>query len=254
MSRANVQAALLAALSQEVQPFLRRVQARRARKTSLPTWEFPLRGGLGILALSGVGQAAAARAAGFLVEHYQPQVFISLGFGGAVTPELPHGALVLGETLWRYEPDSGALEELQTPPAPPALEKLAARLVAAGLPAFRGSVVTTPHIIHKASQGTPLMRLLHPVLDLETSAAATALSAQNIPFLALRAVTDTWKEEIPGFISRAVREGKEATAATALAWLAADPRRLPELISLWRRSRLVGRNLARALEVMLEMV
>ncbi len=254
MSQAIVPAALLAALSQEVQPFLRRVQARRARKAFLPAWEFPFKAGKGILALSGVGQAAAARAAYFLVQHFQPQVFISLGFGGAVTPELPHGALVVGETLWRYEPDSGALEELPTPPAPPALENLAARLMAAGLPAFRGSVVTTPHIIHKASQGTPLMRLLHPVLDLETSAAATALSAQHIPFLALRAVTDTWKEEIPDFISRAIREGKKTTTATALAWLAVDPRRLPDLINLWRRSRLAGRNLAQALEVALDVL
>jgi len=254
MSRANVQAALLAALSREVQPFLRRVQARRARKAPQPTWEFPLRRGLGILALSGAGQAAAARAAGFLLEHCQPQVFISLGFGGAVTPGLPHGALVLGETLWRYEPDSGALEELQAPPAPVAMANLLARLSAAGLPAFRGSVVTTPHIIHKGGQGSPLVHLPHPVLDLETSAAAAAVGAQHVPFLALRAVTDTSGEEIPDFISRAIRQGKKPTAATALVWLAADPRRLAALIKLWRQSRLAASRLARALEVILEVL
>jgi adenosylhomocysteine nucleosidase len=252
MSWAKVPAALMAALSQEVQPFLRRVQARRVREAPLPAWEFPLRAGTGILALSGVGQAAAARAADFLVRRYQPQAIISLGFGGAVTPELPPGALVVGETLWRYDPDSGALEELQTPPSPVALGDVVKRLTVDGLPAFPGSVVTTPHIIHKAGQGSPLTHLLHPVLDLETGAAAAALGLQNIPFLALRAVTDTWKEEIPGFISRAVREGKMVTAATALTWLAADPRRLAALINLWRRSRLAAHRLARALEVILE--
>ena len=254
MARANVAAALLAALSQEVQPFLRRVKARRVTEVSLPVWEFPLRAGPGVVVLSGVGQDAAARAAAFLIEHYHPQVFISLGFGGAVTPELPHGALVLGETLWQYDPESGALEELQAPPTPVALANLVERLMAAGLPAYLGSLVTTPGIINKARQGRALSHLLHPVLDLETSAAVTSLQAQNIPFLALRAVTDTSEEEIPDFISQAIREGKKPTASTALAWLTADPRRLANLLSLWRHSRLAGKHLAQALEVMLETV
>jgi nucleoside phosphorylase len=254
MSLANVPAALLAALSQEVQPFWRRVKARRAPDVTLPTWEFPLKTGKGVLALSGVGQEAAARAASSLAEHYQPQVFISLGFGGAVTPELTHGALVLGKTLWRYDPESGALEELQAPPTPLIMANLVERMQAAGLPAYLGSVVTTPVIISKASQGRALTHLLHPVLDLETSAAAAVLGAQHIPFLALRAVTDTIREEIPDFISRSIRQGKKPTAATALAWLAVDPRRLAALIHLWRHSRLAAQRLSQALEVMLDVL
>jgi nucleoside phosphorylase len=253
MSQANVPAALLAALSQEVRPFLRRRQARWLKRAGLPVWEFPLETGKGVLALSGVGQDAAARAATALVEHYQPQIFISLGFGGAVTPEVPHGALILGETLWRYEPESGALEELQAPPPPLAIADLVARLRAAGLPAYPGSMVTTPVIIHKAGQGAPLTRLLHPVLDLETAAAAAGLQGKPIPFLALRAVTDTYKEEIPDFIRQAVRAGKKPTPGTALAWLTADLRRLAALVRLWRRSRLASYRLAQALELILEM-
>jgi adenosylhomocysteine nucleosidase len=254
MFQAKVAAALLAALSQEVQPFLRRRQARRVPDAPLPVWEFSLTAGRGAAVLSGVGQDAAARATAFLVGHYQPQVFISLGFGGAVTPELTHGALVLGETLWQYVPESGALEELKAPPPPMVIAKLVERLRAAGLPAHLGSVVTTPVIIHKGREGTPLTHLLHPVLDLETSAAATALREKNIPFLALRAVTDTCGEEIPAFISQAVRVGRKPTATTALAWLAADPRRLATLVSLWRRSRLAAKHLAQALEVILEVL
>jgi nucleoside phosphorylase len=132
------------------------------------------------------------------------------------------------------------------------IENLVARLRAAGLPAFRGSIVTTPVIIHKAGQGSALLHLYHPVLDPETGAAAAILRAKNIPFLALRAVTDTCGEEIPDFISQAVRQGNTPTAATALAWLAADPRRLAALVRLWRRSRLAARHLAQALEVVLE--
>jgi adenosylhomocysteine nucleosidase len=254
MSQAPVTAALLAALSQEVRPFLRQVQARRLPGAALPAWEFPLRSGKGVAVLSGVGPDAAARATAFILDHFQPQVFISLGFGGAVTPELPHGALVLGETVWRYEPESGSLEELMIPPSPIVPGDLVEKLQAAGLPAFRGSVVTTPVIIHKATQKSPLVHLPHPVLDLETGAAAAGARARNLPFLALRAITDTCEEDIPDFIRKAVREGNTPTAGTALAWLAADPRRLAALVRLWRHSRLAALNLAQALKVVLEIV
>jgi adenosylhomocysteine nucleosidase len=254
MPKAPVTAALLAALSQEVRPFLRRIRAKRLPQSDLPAWEFAFAGRTGVAALSGLGELAAARAAAFILDHYQPQVFISLGFGGALTPELPPGALVLGETLWRYEPETGALQELALPPFPVLLQDLAEKLQTAGLPAFQGSVVTTPSIIHKLSQGSPLLGLVHPVLDLETGAAAECIRGSGLPFLALRAVTDAAGEEIPDFIRQAVQAGNQPSAGTALAWLAGDPRRLAALVRLWRRSRLAAERLAQALEVVLNVL
>ena len=204
--------------------------------------------------LSGLGEKAAAQAAAIIFDHYQPQVFISLGFGGALTPELPPGALVLGESFWQYEPEAGSLQELAQPRSPVQLQDLAEKLQAEGLPAFRGSVITTPAIIHKAGQGSALLGLAHPVMDLETSPLAVAARERNLPFLSLRAVTDTAGEEIPDFIRQEAKAGKTPTAGTALAWLAADPRRLAALVRLWRRSRLAAQRLAQALAVVLEMM
>ena len=221
---------------------------------AFPAWEFTSRGGKAVAVISGIGEDAAARAAAFSLQHYQPQRLISLGFGGGLTPGLPAGALVLGETFWRYEPDTGALQELAPPPSPVALRDLAERLQGMGLPAFRGSVVTTPAIIHKHNEGSPLLRLPHPVLDLETASLAAAANAEGLPLLSLRAVTDTYEEEIPEFIRKAVQKGTQPTAGAALRWLAADPRRLAVLLRLWRRSRLAALQLGQALAVVLEMV
>jgi adenosylhomocysteine nucleosidase len=254
MLGAPVTAALLAALSQEVRPFFRRVQARRLAGVEWPVWEFSGKRGKGVAVVAGMGEAAAGRAAGWILEQYKPRVLISLGFGGAVTPELPAGAVVLGGSYWRYEPVAGVLREVEAPPAPVPLQDMAAKLRGLGLPAFLGTLVTTSGIIHKDTQRGPLVDLAHPVLDLETSAAAAAALALNLPFMAVRAVTDTASEEIPDFIRQAAREGRLPGAGTALAWLAGDPRRLAALVHLWRRSRLAGRNLALALEVALEMV
>ncbi|MFZ2087644.1 MAG: hypothetical protein WAU47_03635 [Desulfobaccales bacterium] len=244
----------MAALSSEVRPFLRRVQARRLAGVEGPVWEFSGKRGKGVAVVSGVGEAAAGRAAGWILQHYQPDILISLGFGGAVTPELPAGALVLGESYWRFEPEAGLLRELAAPPSPAPLQDMAANLQGLGLSVFLGSAVTTLGIIHKGAQGGPLVHLTHPVLDLETSATAAAAQAKNLPFISLRAVTDTAAEEIPDFILQAAKEERLPTARAVLAWLAAHPHRLTELMHLWRRSRLAGRNLALALEAVLGMI
>ena len=241
-----------AALLQEVQPFLRRVQARRLVGQKWPVWEFKWPGGRGLAVVSGLGEDAAARAAAWVLEHHHPQALVSLGFGGALTPELPPGALVLGEAFRRYDPETRALSELPAPPSPAWFAALGDRLRAAGLPVYRGTLVSTRGIVSKAGHGDPLADLTHPVLDLETSAAALAARAHNLPFLALRALTDVAGEEIPGFLARAVEQGRTPTAAQALAWVAADPRRVAILYRLWRRSCLAARHLAQALEAVLE--
>jgi adenosylhomocysteine nucleosidase len=252
VTKKPVTAAFLAALSQEVQPFLRRVRAKPLQGVKPPAWEFTWARGRGVAVVSGMGEDAAARAATWVIEHHQPQGLISLGFGGAVTPELSPGAVVLGESYWRYNPGTQTLEELPAPPLPAWSAALLERLHAAGLPVFRGSMITSRGIIHKAGHAARLHHLPHPVLDLETSATALAAQVRNLPFLALRAITDAAAEEIPDFLAKAAQEGKQPTVAAALAWLAADPRRLAVLLRLWGRSRLAARHLTQALEQVLE--
>lgn len=248
-----IRVAFQAALPQEVQPFLRRVGAQRLRRQEpLAAWEFSWPTGRGMLVVSGMGEDAAARGAAWIIEHYQPQSLVALGFGGAVTPELPAGAVVLGESYWHYDPETRELMELAPPPFPSWSGPLRERLRAAGRPVFPGSLITTRGIIPKAGHADLLAHLPYPVLDLETSAAALAARARQVPFLALRAVTDVAGEEIPGFLARAVHKERTPTGLEALAWAAVDPRRVSILYLLWRRSRLAAGQLSRALEMVLE--
>jgi adenosylhomocysteine nucleosidase len=252
VTKKPVTAAFLAALSQEVQPFLRRVRATCLPGAEPPAWEFTRGPHKGVTVVSGMGEDAAARSVAWVFERYQPQGLISLGFGGAVTPELTPGAVVLGETYWRYDPDTQTLEELPAPAWPHWSAALVERLRTAGLPVFRGSMITTRGIIHKAGHAALLHHLPHPVLDLETSAAALAAQVRTLPFLALRAITDVAAEEIPDFLKEAARQGQTPSGAAALAWLAADPRRLAVLLRLWGRSRLAAKHLTQALDAVLE--
>jgi adenosylhomocysteine nucleosidase len=242
--------ALLAALIYEVRPFLRAVKARPRRDLALPVWEFAAGEGRGVVGLSGVGETATRRAAARLLTLGRPQVFMSVGFGGGLTPEVDPGALVLGASYYHYSPKTEVLREISLPVASPGAADLARRLTAAGAPAFPGSIVTASVILDKARLATSLQNLAYPVLDQETGAAAEVSAAHGLPFLGLRAVTDAAGEEIPGFIAEALSAHRTPGPGMALGWLARDPRRFWQLVHYWRRSNLAARNLARALALL----
>jgi nucleoside phosphorylase len=244
----------MAALPLEVRPFLRQVKAKACRDMPLPLWEFPVGEGRGVLALSGMGPGRARLAADRLLAQYRPTLLLCLGFGGALTPGLASGALVLGESFWQFEPESGALLPVAAPAPPRPLPELLDHLRAAGLTACLGSLVSTPYIIHKQRQGGPLRHLPGPVLDLETSAAAGAAAARGLAFLGLRAITDAAGEEIPEFLARAAGREPAPGPPAALAWLAKDPRRLSTLLTLRQRARHAAQHLARALNVLLPLL
>ena len=245
---------LLAALPQEVRPFLRLSRARRRRGLPWPAWEFPMGKGWGLLALSGMGAEPAREAAARLVEQFRPHFLVSLGFGGAVSPELPPGDLVLGESFYKFDPATRVLDSIPRLAAPQLWPELLGALAAAGLTVFSGSLVTTPYIIHKAAQAGPLRSLTYPVLDLESAAVAEVARTAGLPCLGLRAITDTAAEEIPDFLAPPEAEPGAVGLLDALGWLAADPRRLKDLVHLWRRSRLAAARLAEGLMVLLPLL
>jgi adenosylhomocysteine nucleosidase len=267
----------------EVRPFLRQAKARRLPGLGLPAWEFRVGEGRGVLTLSGMGEDAAHLAVGRLLARCPPKILLSLGFGGALTPELAPGSIVLGQSFWRYHPETEVLQEILAPPPPRPLPDLARHLQEAGLPAFLGSTVTTPYIINKGNHRELLKGLSQPVLDLETSALAAAALAHDLAFVSLRAITDGAAEEIPPFLIRGLKKkmgkrglgptssgplGKPSTpaphrglegkfphlAGVAVTGLAADPRRLAALLHLRRRGRSAARRLAQALSVLLPLL
>jgi adenosylhomocysteine nucleosidase len=236
---------LMAALPQEVRPFLRRIKARPRPDLGLPAWEWESQAA--VVAVSGMGAAAARRAGEILLKRCRPEFLVSLGFAGALTPGLAAGDVVLGEAFWHYDADTRQLRP-GSEPASRHLTPLHQALGQAGLVAARASLVSTTRIIHKGRHGPALSALPRPVLDLETAILAELAAAQALPFLSLRAITDVHTEEIPKFLRDAA--GQEPTTRLALAWLAEDLSRVSDLLRLWRRSRRAARSLSEALMIL----
>jgi adenosylhomocysteine nucleosidase len=238
---------LMAALPQEVRPFLRRVQARRRPDLGPAAWEWPREAA--VVALSGMGAAAAHRIGETLINRCRPDLLVSLGFGGALAPGLAPGDVVLGRGFWHYDPDTRELKPGSTP-APGSWPHLHHALGAAGLNNAGASLVTTPRIIRKAKHGAALTGLPHPVMDLETGILAELAAAHDLPFLSLRAITDAAADEIPEFVRQASTRQASPGIRTALAWLAQDATRVPDLLRLWQRSRRAARSLSQALLIL----
>jgi nucleoside phosphorylase len=242
----------MAALIQEARPFLRHIHARPRKDLGLPAWDWKPEAA--VVALSGMGPTAACRAAETLISRCRPQLLVSMGFGGALVSGLAAGDVVLGETFWHYNPDTRELKAGSQPPVPGSMTQLHQALKTAGLTAVSASLVTTTRIIHKKDQGEPLTALPHPVLDLETRVLAELATTHNLPFLSLRAITDTAGEEIPEFIRDAGNKDATVGVREALRWLAQDFRRIQDLLRLWRSSRRAAQALSEALMILVPLL
>jgi nucleoside phosphorylase len=177
-----------------------------------------------------------------------------MGFGGALVPGLAAGDVVLGETFWHYDPDTRELVAIQAPPPPRPLRQILHALNQAGLNAVTGSLVTTSRIIDKGSEGKPLSSLSQPVLDMETSVLAEVSAPRALPFLSLRAITDTASQEIPEFLREVGDPEATVGPRKALKWLAGDWWRAKELVTLWRWSHCAARSLSKALAILVPLL
>lgn len=240
---------LLMSSPEELRPFLRWVPHRRLVFRGSQAWEFQAPRFAGLALLAGMGGERPLRLAEQAVADYSPQLLGVAGFGGGLTASPPPGGILVPAQYWRLGP-SGSLSRLDVQ-APAPSEALAALLRAAGLSAATGALLTLPAMIPKASLPAHVFRLPHPVLDLETAPLAALARARGLPLLAVRAVTDAGGEEIQPFLADLINRWQRVPLSRLLPALAADPRRVDHCLHLWRRARLAGDCLARALYLIL---
>jgi adenosylhomocysteine nucleosidase len=239
---------LVVAMSQEIQPL--RPYTEGWKRTAFGTFrgfEFKLSGRNCLLVHSGIGLARATQASQALLREASPRLLISVGVGGGVEDDLHVGDVVLGRescalvgsNLVDFHPLVGltgsTLEVLAQ-----ALHPYATRLVL-------GTIITTP-----GSQSLPPgIQVLHPVLDMETSAVARVAAEAGVPLLALRALSDTPQEPIP-FDLEAFTSGRWVTRVRRiLGTLLRHPGILPRMLQLGRNTDRAARHAALALVTVL---
>lgn len=214
--------AIIAAIRVELAPLLGNVRATKMNGVQL--FELPN----AIVAIGGIGEKFAHRAAEVAVDQAQPRKLISAGIAGALSPELKVG-------------DVGHIREV----------------VHAGsgtrYPGASGKwiLATTDDVIDAATKQELLTKHAADIVDMEAAAVAQVARARGLKFAAVKAISDEAAFEMPP-LGRFIDENGRFSIGSFLMYVAFRPKWWSSLGTLKRNNDLAAANLCRELEHLLK--
>lgn len=170
------------------------------------------------------------------------------GFAGGLAPSLQPGDLVLADRVLHDTEPGKAPRELFPDPG------LLARAHSVRTRARRqpGTLITVPHVLmHSCQKRAYHQRTGATAADMETAVAAQMAQSRNIPWLAVRAISDTARDNLPLDFSALSDAGGHIHRNRVLGAVLIRPWKIPGLIRLGARSALAARNLADFVEAFL---
>ncbi len=210
--------AIVAAMPEEVAPLRARLQAGRLDGHEIE------------IAVTGDGARNARAGAEALLARRPVGALLVLGVSGALTPALATADLVVGA---RVRDEEGRAHD--------AAGAQVARLAQAtgGRPAL---VMSARKIADTLEEKTRLARLAAleadgrpAVVDLESAAYVAAAQQAGVPWIVLRAVSDTAGEALPAILNRSADASGSVNRGRVLRGLFTDPGALPHLLALRKR-------------------
>jgi adenosylhomocysteine nucleosidase len=184
----------------------------------------------------------AGRAAREAIAAVRPPIVIGAGVAGGLSPDLSPGDLVVSTSV------RDAAEETSPPDA-----DLVRR--ALSIPGVRGATLFS--VVRPALTSTQKSALYEHLpatqgaagtasVDMESSAWARASAAAGVPYVILRAISDTADESLPGYLADCMdAEGSIRRSAVTRAALL-HPGSIPALLRMRRRVAGCGRSLGEA--------
>jgi adenosylhomocysteine nucleosidase len=181
-----------------------------------------------VVVCGGIGAEAARRAAEAAIAHYSPHMLISAGVAGALVPELNVGDTIFPATV--IDTQDGSRHETAIHHAPVGNTALGRTILA-----------SYPEIASVAQKQQLAKSYGAHAVDMEAAAVARAAQSHNLPFLAVKAISDDARFEIPE-MNRFVRQGRFETGPF-LSHIAMRPWLWLKVIRLARNTRIASDNL-----------
>jgi len=214
--------ALIAALPGELKPIVRSWKHQRRKGVDL--WQHRDED-LWVAACAGAGQAAATRAFAAIEEDAPIDLVFSLGWAGALTPNLAPGTAhnVAGVI------DSSTGERFRCD-------------------AYAGDLwlVTSPKVADHSEKLRLASTYSAALVDMEAAAIARLAQMRGIPFYAIKAISDSLNAKLPDFTPFIASNGHFQTARFALYSLL-RPSYWPSLIQMGENSRKASQSIAESL-------
>ncbi len=211
-----------------------------------------------VLAKSGMGAERAFRCARTLIYKYNPSSMLITGFAGAIRAGIVPGdiiigtgivplqsSLVAGQTRTRAIFSSHGDGRLSISSPNPQMLHQAINLKGNSFTVHKGMLLAVSNIIEKSEQKKRLAGTGAKAVDMESLAASTICDAEQVPWLAIRAITDGCIDSMPISFEKFVdnRTGEVSVAKLAKHAMC-HPRLIRPMVELGQRSKLAGRNLA----------
>ncbi len=181
--------------------------------------------------LTGVGWKGTKEFPSSLLKE-KPDLWISSGLAGGLKPELKSGEIVVArETLLV---DGGKRFRSR-----PLLVQLAEAAGATPVNFF----LTNTHVVFRAHAKNSMAEL-GEVVEMESFHVLTKAWEQNVPAVAIRAISDTAQEDIPLDFGWAIGGDGHLSYGRLLLQVGRRPHKIPALIGFGKRSEKAAQNLA----------
>jgi adenosylhomocysteine nucleosidase len=188
-----------------------------------------------VMAANGPGQKLAGQAADAIQEHCNLEGLVSIGFCGALNPSLQPCDIVLAGTIVA---EAGVARAVSMPRSH-SCERDPVKLWSSDHVASTAQEKSSLHVRHSAD-----------AIDMEAAALAVRAEKWQIPFYAIKVVTDTASESFPLDFNRLRTPEGRFSYSKIIAATLIRPRAIPALIHLNRRctqaSQILGDFLADA--------
>ncbi|MGM9997856.1 MAG: hypothetical protein ACI38Q_00405 [Candidatus Bruticola sp.] len=243
--------AIFMAASEEVQPLLKLysvdwlsgVQLDGLATSSPVVWKINSQNCL--VCLSGMGYEHASESAQLVIRRFKPALLISAGFCGALSASLRAGQVVGIETLLNtvyVQPADSALKIMRTFQEEKAVPGSKIDLVKA---------ITSAKVIGTVREKTRLLsRFGAEIVDMEAGAIAAAAQKFNLPWCAVKAVSDEASMPMPlNFNELSEEDSGQVNKCKVILEVLKRPIIIPRLCRLAENSDKASKNLAVFLDI-----
>lgn len=178
--------------------------------------------------VTGVGKAKAlASISSLLNDDPRPSLVLSIGFAGSLSDELSIGDLVLAKRL------------LSTDGSPPLwidsrlFQQAEDAILENAMPFVRRDTLTTDRLVRTITERERLAREFHAqAVSLEDYWVCSAAARARVPFVSVRAISDTTHKELPSYVEEIMLQREARQGMRVILNSLAKPGRLPQLMSL----------------------
>jgi adenosylhomocysteine nucleosidase len=151
-----------------------------------------------VIMFTGMGMEAARHAAKRLIEFFRVKAVVLAGYGGALVPQLKRGQIVLSHNHTTEE----VLQFVRF------------------IPGFSFTSFYSSDVVLKTAQhkSTVAQATECQVVDMETAAVAEVILPRQLPFIAVRVISDELTDVVPEAVSHAYSVEKQCVTPGKLAW------------------------------------